>query len=105
MFAQGMNFEAMWSVQHNSDLLFWEIAIPMMIVVITIFFWSEFGRMFERLEKRLQRKKIDKVISPFSLYPRLITDIRKSQAQTGLDTLHWPLILFADCFPGLRTLY
>lgn len=27
----GMNFEAMWSVQHNSDLLFWEIAIPVMV--------------------------------------------------------------------------
>ena len=66
----------MWSVQHNSDLLFWEIAIPTMIVIITIFFWSEFGRMFERLRKRLQHKKIDKVICPFSLYPGLITDTK-----------------------------
>jgi Mg2+ and Co2+ transporter CorA len=57
----GMNFDPMWSVQKNSDLLFWKIAIPMMIAIVTIFFWSEFGRMYERLEKRLQRKKIDKL--------------------------------------------
>lgn len=57
----GMNFEAMWSVQKHSDLLFWEIAIPMMVFVIVIFFWSDFGRLFERLRKRMQHKKIDKL--------------------------------------------
>jgi len=57
----GMNFESMWSVQQNSDLLFWEIAIPMMTVTITIFFWADFGRMFHRLKKRMQHKKIDKL--------------------------------------------
>ena len=56
-----MNFEAMWSVQNNSDLLFWEIAIPMMTFVVIIFFWSELNRAFERLQKRMQHKKIDKV--------------------------------------------
>jgi len=56
----GMNFEAMWSVQHHSDLLFWEIAIPMMIVIVIIFFWSQFDRAFERLRKRIQIEKIKK---------------------------------------------
>jgi hypothetical protein len=63
-----MNFEAMWSVQQNSDVLFWEIAIPMMVVVVTIFFWSEFGRMFERLKRKMQHKKIDKA-SAHSSFP------------------------------------
>jgi len=57
----GMNFESMWSVQSNSDVLFWEIAIPMMIVTITAFFWADFGRMIHRLKKRMQHKKIDKL--------------------------------------------
>lgn len=51
----------MWSVHGRSDILFWEIAIPMMVVIVTVFFWAEFGRMFERLKKRMQHKKIDKV--------------------------------------------
>jgi len=33
----------------------------MMVVIVTVFFWAEFGRMFERLKKRMQHKKIDKV--------------------------------------------
>ena len=61
MFVQGMNFDFMWSVHGKSDILFWEIAIPMMIFIITIFFWAEFGRMFQRLKKRMLNKKIDKV--------------------------------------------
>ena len=56
-----MNFEHMWSVNSHSDLLFWEIALPMMAVTITIFFWRDFGRMAHRLKKRMQHKKIDKV--------------------------------------------
>jgi len=56
-----MNFTSMWSVNEHSDLLFWEIAIPMMVVIVTIFFWAEFGRMFNRLKKRMLHKKIDKV--------------------------------------------
>jgi len=57
----GMNFDFMWSIHGRSDLFFWEIAIPMMTVIITVFFWAEFGRMFRRLKKRMQNKKIDKL--------------------------------------------
>lgn len=41
--------------------MFWEIALPVMVVIITIFFWREFGRMFNRLKRVMQNKKIDKV--------------------------------------------
>ena len=33
----------------------------MMIFIVVIFFWAEIGRMFKRLKKRMQNKKIDKV--------------------------------------------
>ncbi|RPD82705.1 hypothetical protein L226DRAFT_476045 [Lentinus tigrinus ALCF2SS1-7] len=56
----GMNFEPMWSVNENSDLLFWEIAIPVMIVVIPLFLFSDFKRMGHYIEKRLRRHKIKK---------------------------------------------
>ena len=68
MMFQGMNFDFMWSVHGRSDILFWEIAIPMMVVIVTVFFWAEFGRMFKRIKKRMQHKKIDKV-STDSLSP------------------------------------
>ncbi|KAM5539863.1 hypothetical protein V8D89_006366 [Ganoderma adspersum] len=56
----GMNFEAMWSVNKHSDLLFWEIGIPVMIVVIPLFLWSDFTRMVHYFEKRLMGHKIKK---------------------------------------------
>ncbi|PFH49792.1 hypothetical protein AMATHDRAFT_48399 [Amanita thiersii Skay4041] len=48
----GMNFEAMWSVNKHSDLLFWEIAIPVMAVVIPIFIWPDLQRMAHYIKKR-----------------------------------------------------
>ncbi|OSD01191.1 hypothetical protein PYCCODRAFT_1436682 [Trametes coccinea BRFM310] len=56
----GMNFQAMWSVQQNSDLLFWEIAIPVMIVVIVLFLWNDFKGMMHYLSKRMKRHRINK---------------------------------------------
>lgn len=56
----GMNFSAMWSVQNNSDLLFWEIAIPVMIVVTLLFMWNDIKRAFHYVQKRLVARKIDK---------------------------------------------
>ncbi|CDO77265.1 hypothetical protein BN946_scf184753.g15 [Trametes cinnabarina] len=57
---KGMNFESMWSVQQNSDLLFWEIAIPVMVVVILLFLWNDFKGMVHYLDKRLRRHRIKK---------------------------------------------
>lgn len=56
-----MNFTPMWSVNANSDLLFWEIAIPVMMVVIPLFLWSDFRRMGRYFEKRFQSRRIKKV--------------------------------------------
>ena len=71
-----MNFESMWSVDKHTDILFWEIALPMMAAIITIFFWADFGRMLHRLKKRMQHKKIDKVSTnpPLSLIIGMIVD-------------------------------
>ncbi|TBU51703.1 hypothetical protein BD310DRAFT_318223 [Dichomitus squalens] len=41
----GMNFTRMWSVNHNSDLLFWEIAIPIILIVVPLFMWGDKRRM------------------------------------------------------------
>ena len=90
MFVQGMNLKSTWSVQQSSDLLFWEIAIPMTAVIVTVFFWSEFDRAFERLKKKMQQKKIDRVsLDSTPLAPpcplAMTTDSLQPSAQTGLN--------------------
>ncbi|KAJ7056655.1 magnesium transporter [Mycena amicta] len=56
----GMNFQAMWSVQGHSDLLFWEIALPVMAVVLPIFITPDIKRMLHYVQKRILTKKITK---------------------------------------------
>ncbi|KAI0756135.1 hypothetical protein C8Q80DRAFT_1264232 [Daedaleopsis nitida] len=56
----GMNFDPMWSVQQNSDLLFWEIAIPVMLVVIPAFMLNDLKRLGHYLDKRMRSRKINK---------------------------------------------
>ncbi|KAF9011264.1 magnesium transporter [Cyathus striatus] len=52
----GMNFENMWSVRH-SDVLFWEIALPVMAFVIPVFLWPDLQRMYHYIQKRLTSKR------------------------------------------------
>lgn len=53
----GMNFDPMWSVNNNSDILFWKIAIPVMAFVIPLFMWSDLGRAAHYAEKRWTARK------------------------------------------------
>ncbi|KAG6330165.1 hypothetical protein ID866_8925 [Astraeus odoratus] len=53
----GMNFESMWSVKYHSDLLFWEIAIPVMVIVIPMFTWPDIRRMVHYAQKRFATRK------------------------------------------------
>lgn len=78
---QGMNFEAEWSVKYHSDLLyvlsasdtcttstdltithsFWEVAIPIMAVIIPLFVLPDIKRMIHYVEKRISANQAMKV--------------------------------------------
>ncbi|KAI0028013.1 hypothetical protein K488DRAFT_59781 [Vararia minispora EC-137] len=55
----GMNFHTMWSLT-NSDLFFWELAIPIMAVVVPLFMWSDIKRMALYVKKRMLARRIVK---------------------------------------------
>ncbi|KLO16017.1 hypothetical protein SCHPADRAFT_823746 [Schizopora paradoxa] len=57
----GMNFKKFWSINNNSDLFYWEIAIPMVIVVVLVFTCSDLGRLAHFVEKRWDARKVKKV--------------------------------------------
>ncbi|KAF8913152.1 hypothetical protein CPB84DRAFT_1833411 [Gymnopilus junonius] len=48
----GMNFQAFWSVANNSDLFFWEIAIPVMICLVPIFMYNDIRDFVYFLRKK-----------------------------------------------------
>jgi Mg2+ and Co2+ transporter CorA len=52
----GMNFGQMWSVQNNSDLLFWIIAIPVCAVIIPAFLYKDIKRMKHYMQKKVLAK-------------------------------------------------
>ncbi|KZT67335.1 hypothetical protein DAEQUDRAFT_767243 [Daedalea quercina L-15889] len=58
----GMNFTKFWAVydDNHSDLLFWEIAIPIMMVVAPLFLWPDFMRLGQYIQKRFIRRSITK---------------------------------------------
>ncbi|KAI0031636.1 hypothetical protein K488DRAFT_86605 [Vararia minispora EC-137] len=59
----GMNFQGgFWSIHNNSDLFFWELAIPIMSVVIPIFLWQDFLRVFRFGKKKLLARRIKKAV-------------------------------------------
>ncbi|VDB86235.1 unnamed protein product [Peniophora sp. CBMAI 1063] len=47
----GMNFTSMWSVQEHSDLLFWKIALPVLIVCLPLFLWQDLMRGVRHLKR------------------------------------------------------
>ncbi|KAF8167264.1 hypothetical protein B0H34DRAFT_669750 [Crassisporium funariophilum] len=53
----GMNFDQMWSVHNNSDVFFWELAIPLLILIIPIFMISDLKRLWHYVQKRSESKK------------------------------------------------
>ena len=56
----GMNFESFAAIKH-SDLFFWELALPIMAVLIPLFLWSDIVRMGHYISKRWQAHKIKRV--------------------------------------------
>ncbi|RDB29445.1 Cobalt/magnesium transport protein CorA [Hypsizygus marmoreus] len=58
----GMNFDPMWSVNKNSDLLFWEIAIPVMAIVIPAFCLPDIYRLIHYMQKKMSTKKAVKTL-------------------------------------------
>jgi Mg2+ and Co2+ transporter CorA len=57
----GMNFDNMWSVKHgHTDLVFWIIAIPVMLIVIPMFLYQDFERMFHYAAKKWSVKRVVK---------------------------------------------
>ncbi|KDR85830.1 hypothetical protein GALMADRAFT_51400 [Galerina marginata CBS 339.88] len=57
----GMNFTPMWSVNHNSDLLFWKIALPIMVVIIPLALWGDLSKIWHYIQKKSVTKKALKV--------------------------------------------
>jgi len=54
----GMNFGSMWSVENNSDLFFWELALPIMAVLIPIFLWRDVVRLVHYIKKKMLARRV-----------------------------------------------
>ncbi|KAF8328271.1 uncharacterized protein EI90DRAFT_1620505 [Cantharellus anzutake] len=57
----GMNFENMWSIHHgHTDIVFWIIAIPVMVIVISSFLWHDLERMTRFIRNEADRRHFKK---------------------------------------------
>ncbi|TFK42085.1 hypothetical protein BDQ12DRAFT_645556 [Crucibulum laeve] len=59
----GMNFTPMWSVDQNSDLLFWKIAIPVMAVLIPLFMYDDIRKAVRHLKQRMATREAVKAFA------------------------------------------
>ncbi|VDB86233.1 unnamed protein product [Peniophora sp. CBMAI 1063] len=60
----GMNFQFMWSIGHgHSDILFWEIALPVLAICIPLFLWGDIMRVAHYLKKRWLARRIKKNVT------------------------------------------
>ena len=72
-----MNFTEFWSVNNNSDVFFWELAIPIIVAVTAVFMWGDFVRIFHYLQKRWIARNAVKVSSMERLHDaNVLTDLR-----------------------------
>ncbi|CAE6523140.1 unnamed protein product, partial [Rhizoctonia solani] len=55
----GMNFDRMPSVQQHSETMFWEIAVPVMVVVIAAFLFPDIQKLIHLIKKRMATRKYD----------------------------------------------
>ncbi|KAH8094648.1 hypothetical protein BXZ70DRAFT_946975 [Cristinia sonorae] len=59
----GMNFDNMWSVKHDhSDIIFWIIAIPVMVLVLPIFLGNDITRMVHYFRKKFIQQTVKKEV-------------------------------------------
>jgi len=79
----GQNFARMWSVDNHSDLMFWEIAIPVQIVVTTYLLWPKIVRAIQKMRTRTWVKRREKTLQQRSqrrgAINRADTKLRKFQ--------------------------
>ncbi|KAG9079093.1 hypothetical protein FRC06_007955 [Ceratobasidium sp. 370] len=55
----GMNFATMPSVMEHSEAMFWEIACPVMVVVVAAFLFPDIQRLINFVKKRAATRKFD----------------------------------------------
>ncbi|KAJ6606613.1 magnesium transporter [Mycena vulgaris] len=53
----GMNFDAMWSVHNNSDVLFWIIALPLMGTIIPMFLYPDIKKLIHYIQKVMTARR------------------------------------------------
>ncbi|PPQ89972.1 hypothetical protein CVT25_009612 [Psilocybe cyanescens] len=58
----GMNFHIMWSVNQHTDLFFWEIAIPIMVVTLPLALWGDLKKFWHYIHKKSATKQAIKTL-------------------------------------------
>jgi len=56
----GMNFDPFPAVNNHSDILFWEIALPVLAVIVPLFMYSDIVKVYHYGQKKIWTKKLDK---------------------------------------------